>query len=269
MFPTTQPRSRLVGLCANVLLLATAIVAQDECASALPVVDGANGSFTNVGATTSTPAWPCGLGQRDLWFFYTATVTGATTVSTCCADYDTVLEAFDGSCGALISLACNDDACGLQSRITFATVAGNTYFLRVGGFAGATGNFVLEINYVQTGSIVLSSAGACGALSLSVTGNPNLGGQIVSTMSGVPIFAIPFIGYDLVPWGGAQPCLPCFIGHNWTYPFAGASHILAIPCDPALIGLVIYVQGVAFGPGTTGCPFPPFDLTDTYAVTIG
>jgi len=38
---------------AAILLSNAAIVAQDECTTATPIVYGLNGPFTNVGATTS------------------------------------------------------------------------------------------------------------------------------------------------------------------------------------------------------------------------
>src|SRR5690606_9575077 len=111
-----------------------------------------NGPFTNVGATTSAPAWPCATGGNDVWFSYVATATGSTIFRTCGAGYDTALQVFDGAggCGALVSLGCNDDSCGLQSSLTIPTVMGTTYFVRVGGYNSATGTFPLEIGTSAT-----------------------------------------------------------------------------------------------------------------------
>ncbi len=70
------------------------------------------------------------------------------TVDTCGANYDSTLEIFDGTggCGALVSLGCNDDSCGLQSTLSLAAVAACVpLYIRVGGFAGGTGNFPLNI----------------------------------------------------------------------------------------------------------------------------
>jgi hypothetical protein len=120
-------------------------VAQDECVTATPVVDGANGPFTNVGFTTSLPAWPCAAGGIDVWFSYTATCTGNTTISLCGASYDSCIQVFSGTCGALVSIICNDDSCGLQSQVSVATTLGTTYFIRVGGFASGTGTFPITI----------------------------------------------------------------------------------------------------------------------------
>jgi hypothetical protein len=121
----------------------------NECAGATVVQNGVNAGFSNAVATTSAPAWPCGGGANDVWFIYVATCTGSTTFDTCPpgTNYDTTLEVFAGACtaGPLVSLACNDDACGTRSRVTIQTFAGSAYLIRVGGFNGATGNFDLAV----------------------------------------------------------------------------------------------------------------------------
>ena len=45
------------------------------------------------------------------------------------------LEAFDGTCGALNPIVCNDDFCGLQSTLSFPSTMGQTYYVRMGGGA--------------------------------------------------------------------------------------------------------------------------------------
>jgi hypothetical protein len=136
---------RLAALAA--VLTPLAIAQNDDCTGALPVLDGANGPFTNVGATTSTPAWPCGSGANDIWFVYVATASGTYDVNLCGGSYDSTLEVFDGTagCAALVSLGCNDDSCGTQSRVTFTATLGATYYIRMGGYAGATGTAPLTI----------------------------------------------------------------------------------------------------------------------------
>lgn len=121
-------------------------VINDECANAITIFDGPNGTFSNLGSSTSAPSWPCALGGSDVWFVYTATCDGTATISLCSQrEFDTAIEAFAGSCGALTSLGCNDDACGLVSEIAIAVTLGNSYYVRVGGFSGATGNFTVDV----------------------------------------------------------------------------------------------------------------------------
>jgi hypothetical protein len=121
-------------------------VPNDECVDAIVLVDGTNGSFTSVGAYTSSPSWGCASGGNDVWFSYTAQASGTLTVSTCnLSGYDTALQMFSGSCGSLSSIVCNDDSCSLQSTVS-ATVSAGTYYIRVGGYSGATGSFSLDVS---------------------------------------------------------------------------------------------------------------------------
>jgi hypothetical protein len=59
--------------------------------------------------------------------------------------YDSKLDIYTGTCGALTSVACNDDFCGLQSQVSWASTAGVQYRIRVHGYAGATGAYTLTV----------------------------------------------------------------------------------------------------------------------------
>jgi len=137
---------RSIAIAAGLALCASAAaqVINDECVNAIPITLGVNGPFTNVGSTTSSP-WPCATGDNDVWFVYNSTCSGDLVVNTCGADYDTCIEIFRGNCGALVSLACNDDVCGRQSEVVIPATQGRTYFIRVGGWTGLTGNFPLNV----------------------------------------------------------------------------------------------------------------------------
>ncbi len=116
----------------------------DLCADALPIGDGAT-AFTTVNAETDGPA-ACGSLARDVWYLYTATCTGAVTIETCGATgYDSVLAAYNGPTCIGAELACNDDTCGLQSRITINATQGSQYLIRIGGFQGANGTGTVVI----------------------------------------------------------------------------------------------------------------------------
>ena len=138
----------LLSFAVAAALANTAIAQGDDCTGALSVTNGTSGPYTNVGATTSAPAWPCAGGGSDVWFSYLALGTGNLTADLCGSGYDTAIEVFDGTagCGALVSLACNDDSCGLQSSATVAVNAGTTYYIRVGGWNSSTGTFSLNLN---------------------------------------------------------------------------------------------------------------------------
>lgn len=140
--------SSLLSLAVLASVAGSALAQNDNCGGAISVVNGPNGPYSNVGASTSSPAWPCAIGGADVWYSYVALGAGNLTVDVCGASYDSALEIFDGSagCGALVSLGCNDDSCALQSSLTVAVTTGTQYFIRVGGYASATGSFTLNVN---------------------------------------------------------------------------------------------------------------------------
>ena len=125
-----------------------------ECVDAR-AIDGDGDIVVTTNASTSPPAWPCSNGTvfthgRDVWFTYTTTFAGDFTIDTCNAGttFDTVLEFFEGTCGSLTSLACNDDvACTPSSRsaINYCGAAGATYTFRVGGYNGASGTAQIRL----------------------------------------------------------------------------------------------------------------------------
>ena len=140
---------------AAALGFAPAVSAQDTCATAITIVAGNNGPFSNVGLTDSTtlegsPAPTCFATSfdRDIWFQYTAASNGTATFSTCTmTSGDTVLQVYSGTCGALVALGCSDDVCGARSQVTgVAVVAGGTYFMRIDTF----GTFATLTNIVAT-----------------------------------------------------------------------------------------------------------------------
>ncbi|MHC5183162.1 MAG: M4 family metallopeptidase, partial [Planctomycetota bacterium] len=115
----------------------------DECVNAICVEDNVPVNGTTIGAT-GTDITSCASGDAvDVWYSYTPSVSGSVMVSLCGSDYDTTLAIFDG-CGGT-ELACNDDSCGLQSEIILSMTAGNTYLIRVSGYGGQTGTFVLNV----------------------------------------------------------------------------------------------------------------------------
>jgi hypothetical protein len=122
--------------------------ANDLCANATAITPGTySGSTCNAtpdATATSCPFTPSAT--PDVWYAYTPGCSGAVTVSTCGSNYDTVLGVYSGSCGSLAEVACNDDDCGVQSVVSFSGVAGTVYHIRVAGYNGAAGNYVLNLS---------------------------------------------------------------------------------------------------------------------------
>ncbi|MBK8096205.1 MAG: hypothetical protein IPK26_03815 [Planctomycetes bacterium] len=121
--------------------------ANDECAGAVTVTATTNGPFDNRNASFSAPVFPCGFNVGNDCWFRLSTCAGTYTISTCTTtrNFDTAIEVFSGSCGALTSVGCNDDACSLGSSLTVTLTAG-THLIRVGGYNGQAGDFDLVIS---------------------------------------------------------------------------------------------------------------------------
>jgi hypothetical protein len=120
--------------------------ANDECWGALTVGLGLGDPVSNAEATASPALFSCGNGGSDLWYLHVATCSGTLTADTCDGtDFDTLLEVFGGDCANLLSLGCNDDDCGQQSRVALRVFEGVSYWIRVGGWSGDTGTFRLRL----------------------------------------------------------------------------------------------------------------------------
>jgi hypothetical protein len=118
----------------------------DDCSMAA-VNDAITGFGTfAVTTTAATDGLPDAIGcvntNLDVWFYWTATVSGPTIVNTCGGvTSDTVITVWDdgapaGNCPT-VSVGCNDDSCAFQSQVSFNATAGNKYFFQLGAFGAA------------------------------------------------------------------------------------------------------------------------------------
>ena len=124
-----------------------AVPSNDECSGAIELTNSTSwGPYDNSAALDSDPSWACtGFGSKDLWFKYLAG-NGPLTITTCgLAAFDTVIQVFSGTCGALTSVACNDDACSFQSSVTVNVTTPGYYYIRVGGYNNRGGTFQLSV----------------------------------------------------------------------------------------------------------------------------
>ncbi len=125
----------------------------DECGAGICVADGVPLAGSSAFAT-GTDITSCASGDTlDVWHDYVPTVSGSVTISTAGSSFDTTLAAFD-ACGGT-ELACNDDTGDLTSEITITVTAGLTYRIRVSGYGGGSGNYILTVT---------GGAGVCGGV---------------------------------------------------------------------------------------------------------
>ena len=129
--------------------------ANDDCAT--PDIIAGDGSFAfdttcaTTGAEGQANAACDFFGQPDMnddvWFEWTAMITGNAVISLCGAAGDTKLAIYDGGgCPTAEPLACNDDSCGLLSEVTTAVTAGNVYVVQLATFsAGGAASGMMDI----------------------------------------------------------------------------------------------------------------------------
>ena len=149
----TRSHTRLVIASIAGTALATTAFAQpanDSINSPIVVTVPSMVSGTTVNATNDFGlGGSCGnsANARDVWYRFNCTTSATVEFATCSGTtYNSVLQAYsiNAETGQLVAeLACNDNACNTQSRISFAAVAGESYMIRVGGSGTATGTFLL------------------------------------------------------------------------------------------------------------------------------
>jgi len=175
----------------------------DNCASALVITEADTPLlFDNLASSTDGIAHTsCLFGGNtqifnDVWFDHVAECTGTAIISTCDSAFDTKVAVYDG-CGCPTGdaqkLDCDDDTCGLQSRVVFAAVEGNCYKIRVGGGVPTptgVGSGVLQItcnSQIPEGACCVD--GACA--STGTEANCTAGGGVWTIGQSCPQFTCP------------------------------------------------------------------------------
>lgn len=130
----------------------------DECTSPFAAVVGFNGSTdTSTMTPSANPpedldcAYLAWNNSKDVWYVYEAPTAGALSLSFCGSNFDTSVVIYQGTCGALTRIGCDDDHCptatNYQSAITDLPVAAGPVYIRVGGYAGATGLTQFQLGF--------------------------------------------------------------------------------------------------------------------------
>ncbi|MFM7727796.1 MAG: hypothetical protein ACKO7B_13910, partial [Flavobacteriales bacterium] len=141
----------VLTLLAFTQVLQAQVLPGSTCATALPVECGAVYATNTQGVpndnATSGASACYGVGNAgQIWYSYTATENGMLMLTTCGSSMDTYIHVYTGTCGSLSCLAQNDDGCGLQSSVTIAVVAGESYLIRAGGWSSNSGFFNLNVS---------------------------------------------------------------------------------------------------------------------------
>lgn len=125
---------------------------------------------------------------HSLWWTWTAPESGRVVASTANSSFDTIMAIYLGtSLGDLSFVAASDDVSRRDStsRAVFNAVAGQTYFLTIGGFGDATGFISFDIHYAGRGTyvgVIQPDSGAdktAGLLQLTLTDDLAYTGRVV------------------------------------------------------------------------------------------
>ena len=135
---------------------------EDDCANPAVIAGTGTWAYSTFNATTGTEGQNetlCDQSDsiiiaKDIWFEWTAPADGLAVVQNCAvADHDTKIAAYSGAgCPADgTAIACNDDSCGLSSKIEFSVTSGSTYTLQIGCYNEIGGGAELQIDISGTG----------------------------------------------------------------------------------------------------------------------
>jgi len=184
---TTTYYVRAEGTCGTTACVSTTVTvnsapANDNCANAINIgaLPYTSAIMSNACATNDVPASTCDGPYKNIWWKVTG-ICGTMTANTCTGNtnFDSEIAVFTGACGSMTQVGCNDDACSLQSSVTWTATASTIYYISVGSYysGGATGNIQLNV----TSSPYTSSTAPA-----SITGTPSAcsGGSTTLSVSG-------------------------------------------------------------------------------------
>jgi hypothetical protein len=145
------------------------VVDNDDCSNPISLVPGTSITGNSTAATGSSQSG-CAFGDTaDVWYLLNTTSAGDYQIDTFRSQFDTTLAVY-AACGGP-ALACNDDSGGLQSMVSPALAASSMYWVRVAGYFGSRGAFVLNVS-----DPVLPTGACCCGASCGITAQANCTG---------------------------------------------------------------------------------------------
>jgi hypothetical protein len=250
--------TRLLMVLATALALswcasAPAQVANDNCATAIPITATVTGA-TNVGATLGPDPVPtCPTMTGDVWYSWVAPCNGAYTASTCggSTNFSTIVAVWTGACGGLTQVGCSDVCVSgaLQgASVTFMAIVGTAYRISVGGNSGATGTFDLSLT-LGAGMSLGFFHGGPGSMGYFITEGPTVGTAFVAiTLTAGQFPAGWFLGLDIA-WIDLLNELT--IGYPFVLPLQLCGNAQVGPVTGLPSGLQVFAVALALPPGGT------------------
>lgn len=138
------------GTVATFTIQVTQPATNDDCTSATVISGPGTFAFDNSLATTGVQGQSSLLCdyfgatgiKNDVWFRWTSTSTGQASVSLCNQAFglDSKVAVYSGTtCPSGQAIACNDDACGLESKVCWNATSGASYIIQIGTYPNSTG----------------------------------------------------------------------------------------------------------------------------------
>lgn len=179
--------------------------ANDDCAGALPIVSSATcvtTSGTTLGSTQSMDPLECNTftssAAMDVWYSFVATSTDQNIAVQGSADFDVVMELFEGNCASLTSIGCSDstttDVAGAVEDIEQSGLTiGSTYYVRVYSWNnGATDpTFSICVKEGLSGTIGIAEHTA--PVDFTVFPNPTTGAVTLTYMDASALVTIELV----------------------------------------------------------------------------
>ncbi|MDF2438225.1 MAG: large protein, partial [Bacteroidota bacterium] len=124
----------------------------ETCSTAVTVpTNGTCVSGNNIGADAiGDGTASCFSIDNGIWFKFVAPMTGPVTITNNDpgTNFNTQLALYTGACGSLAEVVCENDngvAAGKATISSPCLIPGQTYYVLLDGYAGATGNFCIKI----------------------------------------------------------------------------------------------------------------------------
>jgi hypothetical protein len=250
--------------------------ANDNFQNAIPLfgpvvtTTGNNSTATRQGGFQGEPFHGGNFGGASVWWYWTATASGPTTIDTLGSDFNTLLGVYTGTAvNQLTTIAGNNDFEGnTWSRVQFNAVGGTRYYIAVDGFAPgfppnpARGNIVLNIKGVGGVEITSPASGAVFTLgdpvpvNVSITPDfPNPPATRVDFYVGNTLFA----SRDTAPYSAVATNVPA--GSNILYAVGIDS--TGAPVQSPVVPIFVQKIGV-----TILTPFEDAVFQNTNPITV-
>ncbi len=117
----------------------------DFCSMAINLPCGSSIAGTTIGALPDTglPVCVAGIQAPGIWYTFVGDGSNAIIATCSQSNYDTQLNAYQGTCTSLTCVTGIDDFCYTSSLISFPTTVGTNYYILVQGWGGQQGTFTL------------------------------------------------------------------------------------------------------------------------------